>query len=119
MMGIGEGVRPISTFLVGTLVLTWWPQASTRADLIFFKAGGQAQIPARTEGDTILVVAPDGAISFHLDDIRKRVAGHCPAEEWEARRTRALEGGARERFEAAWWALENGLTTEAEAMLQD
>jgi hypothetical protein len=119
MMGTRATFRRIPSVLFGFLVLTVGLKDSVRADLIYFKAGGRAQLPTRIEGDTFLVDAPDGVMAFHRDDIRKRVAGHWPAEEWESRRIRALEGGAKERFEAAWWALEHGLTTEVEAMLRD
>ena len=45
--------------------------------------------------------------------------GDDRAIEWPARLTRARSGDASVRFEAAWWALDHGLTPEAEALLRE
>lgn len=93
-----------------------WP---AQADLFYFKAGGQAQLPAQIEGDSVRLLTPDGPLDFRRSDFRKIVPGHWPEHDWPARRTEALRGGAAARYQAAWWALENGLTAQAEAMLRD
>jgi hypothetical protein len=89
------------------------------AELVYFTRGGQAQLPARMRGDRVVLETPDGPREFLRGDFRRIVPGFWPPAEWEARRAEAQGGSAEERFAAAWWALENGLTPEAEAMLRD
>jgi hypothetical protein len=89
-----------------------------RGELVYFAQGGRAQLPARTEGRTVRVETPDGAFAFDQADFAKVVPGHWPEREWEARRASAWNGGSEARFAAAWWALENGLTPHAIAMLR-
>ena len=57
--------------------------------------------------------------SWPATNIRKIVPGFWPATEWETRRRQALAGDFEARFAAAWWAIENGLTTEAAAELRE
>ncbi len=83
-----------------------------RGDLIYFTKGGEAQLPARVEGNRVLLSMPDGEIELSREDVRKIVPGFWPAAEWPARRQKALAGGFDARFAAMWWALENGLTEE-------
>jgi Protein of unknown function (DUF1570) len=89
------------------------------AELVYFAAGGQAQIPATVEGSTVRLEMPDRVLNFQLSDFRKIVPGFWPEREWSSRKAAAGAGGAPERFAAAWWALENGLTPQAEAMLRE
>lgn len=84
-----------------------------RGDLIYFTRGGEAQLPARVEGNRVLLSLPDGEIELAREDARKIVPGFWPADEWPARRQKALAGGFDARFAAMWWALENGVTAEA------
>jgi len=90
-----------------------------RADLVYFANGGSAQLPTKVEGNTVRLETPDGLIEFQRTDFRKMVPGFWPAHEWEGRREEALAGGAEARYKAAWWALENGLTKQAESMLRE
>ena len=75
-------------------------------------------MPASLEGDRILVELSDRKLSFPFTDLRKRVPGFWPRREWEERRSLALAGGIEDHVKAAWWALENGLTAEADAMVR-
>jgi Protein of unknown function (DUF1570) len=84
----------------------------SRADLVYFRKGGEAQLPVRLEGDRVTLNMPDGPIELLRDDFRAIVAGFWPAAEWEARRRRAQDTGFLARYRAAWWAIENGLTSE-------
>jgi Protein of unknown function (DUF1570) len=88
------------------------------AELIYFVAGGQAHIPASVDGNIVRVDAPDGMLTFQRSEFRKIVPGYRSEEEWAQRKAQAQAAGAPERFAAAWWALENGLTSEAESMLR-
>ena len=90
-----------------------------RAELVYFEKGGQAQLPATIEGETVRLDTPDGVVEFRRDEFRKIVPGFWPAREWNARREAALAKGVEERYAAAWWALENGLTPQAVAMIRD
>lgn len=90
-----------------------------RADLFYFAEGGAVQLRGETRGETILLETPDGSLEFLRDDFRAIVPGHWPEDEWGPRRASALAGGAEARFAAAWWALENGLTPQAVAMVRE
>lgn len=90
----------------------------SRADLIYFKGGGAIQAPAVDRDGSILIEVAGATYAFSPEDLAKRAPGFIPSEHWEARRARAESAGAAERFAAAWWALENGLTNEAAAELR-
>jgi hypothetical protein len=77
-----------------------------------------AQLPATVDGKTVKLRAIGQTYEFAASDFSKIVPGHSPKREWLAREGAALAGGTEAKFAAAWWALENGLTTQAEAMLR-
>ena len=81
-----------------------------RADLIYFRKGGDAQIAGQDRGQPRFVSMPDGQVELSRDNVRKIIPGFWPEAEWPARRRKALAGGFEARFAAAWWAIENGLT---------
>jgi hypothetical protein len=85
------------------------------ADLVYFARGGEAQLPARVQGNRVVVSTPDGQVELARENVLKIVPGFWPEAEWSARRGDALPRGFEARFAAAWWALENGLTREAAA----
>jgi hypothetical protein len=87
--------------------------SSTRADLIYFRGGGDVQLPATSDGDQIVLILPDGKLALHRDAMVKHVQGFWPPDEWESRRRAARGAGFAARSAAAWWAIENGLTEEA------
>ena len=89
------------------------------ADLIYFRGGGDAQLPATSEGNRVVLILPDGKLELHREDIVKRVPGFWPADEWESRRREARGAGFASRYAAAWWAIENGLTEEAAAEIRE
>jgi hypothetical protein len=93
--------------------------ATARAELVYFARGGQAQLPAEIQGDSVRLETPDGPVAFLARDFRKIVPGYWPGVEWASRRSKAIEGNAEARYAAAWWALENGLTPEAVAMVRE
>jgi hypothetical protein len=92
-------------------------ERTSRADLIYFRKGGDAQLPATVEGNRVVLAMPEGNIELFREDIVKRVPGFWPETEWEARRE-ARAGGFAARYAAVWWAIENGLTTEVAAELR-
>ncbi len=89
-----------------------------RSDLIYFRGGGQAQLAVAEEGGRLTVELPEGRLELHPEDILRRIPGYCPAEEWETRLRTAQASGIAARHEAAWWAVENGLTIEAAGELR-
>src|SRR4051812_25359045 len=93
-------------------------ERASRAELIYFRKGGDAQLPATVEGDRVTLSLPDGTVELLRADIRKLVPGFWPGAEWEARRRQARAGGFAARYAVAWWAIENGLTAEAAAELR-
>ncbi len=102
----------------GWLVASAW-LGTARAELVYFAKGGQAQVEARVEGTTVRLRTPAGPKTFDRGDFLAIVPGHDPAAEWPRRREVALrDGSASVLFEAFWWALENGLTEEAVALLR-
>jgi hypothetical protein len=90
-----------------------------RAELIYFRKGGEVQLPATAEGTRVRASMPDGFIELSREGLRKFVPGFWPASEWTDRRREAMAGGFEARFAAAWWAIENGLTTEAAALVRE
>ncbi|WP_406695833.1 DUF1570 domain-containing protein [Singulisphaera sp. Ch08] len=91
---------------------------SVRADLVYFAKGAEAQVPVTIEGTSVRIDIPGQTFEFLKDDFREIVSGHWPEREWKSREAAALAGGAEARAAAAWWALENGLTPQAESMLK-
>jgi len=110
-------VRTSRQGFVGLILVALLP-STIRAELLYFVKGGRVQAAAETRGETVRLETPDGPIEFHQSDFRKIVPGHWPERDWPARRAKALEGDAAARYAAAWWALENGLTPQAEFMLR-
>ncbi len=92
---------------------------TARADLIYFRKGGEAQLPATVEGRRIVLGMPDGKIELLDDDIMKRVPGFWPGAELEARRRDSRKQGFAARYATVWWAIENGLTVEVPADLRE
>ena len=87
---------------------------TTRADLVYFARGGQADLPTSTEGDRVRLDAPDGPKTFPRSDFAAIVREPAPVDEWATRQSAAIRiGTLSSRFAAAWWALEHGLTPEA------
>jgi hypothetical protein len=102
------------------IVLIALPPADVRAELLYFTHGGRVQLPATTTAEgTVRVELPDAWVAFARSDFRKVVPGSWPERDWTQRRAAAAAGGAEARFEAAWWALENGLTSQAEALVRE
>jgi hypothetical protein len=105
---------------VGWVVLVVLGPASLRGELLYFAQGGRVQVPASTATDgTVRLEVPGVPFSFEPRDFRMVVPGFWPEREWPGRRESALAGGTESRFKAAWWALENGLTPEAEAFVRE
>ena len=104
--------------VASSLAVASWPGIG-RADLFYFAEGGAVQLHGERRGERVILEAPDGPLEFLRDDFRAVVPGHWPEDEWEPRRNSALAGGAEARFAAAWWALENGLTPQAVAMVRE
>jgi hypothetical protein len=89
------------------------------ADLIYFRKGGEAQLPATIEGNRVVVAMPDGKVELARDSIRSIVPGFWPASEWNERRRKPSAPGSEARFAEVWWAIENGLTVEAAPLVRE
>ncbi len=92
---------------------------TVRSELIYFRKGGEAQLPATIDADRVVLNLPEGKLELARDDIRKFVPGFWPASEWEPRRQKARSAGLDARFAAVWWAIENGLTAEVAGELRE
>ncbi len=114
-----RGHRPIRLGLVAAAIGLALLNGKATADLIYFRGGGSVQLPTETVGDRIVLILPDRRLELHRDDIARRVPGFWPPTEWESRRRSARDAGFAARFAAAWWAIENGLTTEVVPELHD
>jgi Protein of unknown function (DUF1570) len=90
-----------------------------RADLIYFRSGGEVQLPATVEDGRIVLAMPDGKIELPREVIKKRVVGYYPRAEWRPRQQDARSKGFEARLAAVWWAIENGLSTEAAAEIRE
>jgi hypothetical protein len=104
--------------LVGAFAIVAAGRAAL-GDLLYFRGGGDAQLPATTEGNRIVLSLPDGKLELLREDIVKRVPGFWPPDEWESRRREARGAGFAARYAAAWWAIENGLTAEVAAEVRE
>lgn len=113
--GRRRSIRPLPPTLV-VLALAYACPPSP-ADLVYFKKGGQAQVPARRAGGKVILDLPGESFEFVPEDFRAIVPGHDPASDWPAKLASARKGTPGDRFAAAWWALENGLTGEATRLL--
>lgn len=105
--------------LASGLVLILCSGFPARADLLYFQKGGEVQASATVNGDRVFIELPEGKYEFHRGDFRKRVPGFVPAEQWHDRLKQAQSAGFPAQFEAAWWAIENGLIDKAAAVLRD
>jgi hypothetical protein len=103
-------------------VVSFWGSTllsrSASCDYLEFRAGGRVQLPTRVDGDCVTLQGPDGPHAFPRSDFLAIVAHLEPSEEWPKRSAAASQGDAQAQFAAAWWALENGLTSEAVTMLR-
>jgi Protein of unknown function (DUF1570) len=92
--------------------------APALAELVYFARGGQVQLPATVEGDQVRLETPTGPKTFPRSDFLAIVPGYRVEQEWSTRQAAAIKAGTvQARFAAAWWALENGLTSEATSAL--
>ncbi len=92
--------------------------AHCRGELVYFRKSGEAQLPAAIDGNRITLMLPDRKVELVRADFKKIVPGYWPEVEWKTRRDRARAAGSESRFAAVWWAIENGLTTEAVAEIR-
>jgi Protein of unknown function (DUF1570) len=105
----------VAACLLATLAIG----SPAHADLIYFRQGGDAQIPATIAGSRVLVSMPDGQVELSRDNVRTLIPGFWPEAEWPERRRQSMARDFPARFAAAWWALENGLTKEAAAEIRE
>jgi hypothetical protein len=82
---------------------------SARADLFYFEKGGQVQASAVVEGSRVAIELPGETIEFRREDFRKLVPGFSPDRELSSRQKLARSAGCQVRYDAIWWAIENGL----------
>jgi hypothetical protein len=101
------------------MVSTGFAVRNCRSELVYFRIGGEAQLPAAVDGNRVFLFVPDGKVELAREDIRKIVPGFWPGSEWETRRQKARTAGFEGRFAAVWWAIENGLTVEVTAELHE
>ena len=89
-----------------------------RAEHLTFARGGRITAPAVVGEGRVDVETPFGRFAFRPDDFATIREGGCPDREWESRRRASLERGPDACYQAAWWALVNGLTVEASSLLR-
>ena len=90
-----------------------------RADWVTFARGGSVELPTDVRGETVGLIVPWGRAEFPRAAISSIIPADSPADEWRRRRERAEQSpSVADRFGAAWWALEHGLTEESIAMLR-
>lgn len=111
------GGQPMSRRIRGAVAigLGWllWGSEEARGEVVEFRAGGTACLPAEIDGDVVKLLAPGKSYEFRRSDFRAIEPGGCPEREWPEKLKGAKSGGARALYEAGWWALSHGLTTEA------
>jgi Protein of unknown function (DUF1570) len=109
----GRALPILGVFLLGSIAV------AARADLLYFQKGGEVQAPASIDGDRVVIELAEGKYEFLREDFRKLVPGFTPRREWDARRQEARSAGFAARYEAVWWAITNGLCSEAASELRD
>lgn len=112
--------RPARWTLIGTAVLlaVMAINAPSRAELLYFKAGGRIQAPATVRDGLVHIDTGFGPAVFRESDFLRIVPGYNPEAEWPLRRAAAMKGDTPTRLSAAWWALENGLVDQCAAMIE-
>jgi hypothetical protein len=104
---------------IAWIVLVVLAPAALRADLFYFAHGGRVQLPAATCADgTVCLEYPGGSAVFAASEFRKIVPGYWPEQQCPSLRDAAGAVGGAGRYEAAWWALANGLTPQAETLIR-
>jgi hypothetical protein len=114
-------ISGIATTRLGLGLIAWLGvlASTARADLLYFKNGGEIQAPAATQGELVVVELPEGRQVFHRTDFRKRVPGFDPESEAAERLRKARSSGPTARHAAVWWAIENGLIDLAVTELRE
>ncbi len=110
--------RVIALVVTGML-LPGWRANVARGELLYFKKGGEVQAPASIAGDRVIIDLGGTKYEFLREDFRRILAGFTPEGEWGSRRRISALAGFTARYEAAWWAISNGLLGEAAAELRD
>ncbi len=89
------------------------------ADVLSFVHGGQVECPVVDHPQTVDLILPWGHFSFPRGAFRRVILAESLSSTWRQREAKAEQSGtASARFEAAWWALEQGLTAEAILMFR-
>lgn len=90
------------------------PTGGAWGDLLSFRQGGRADLPARVEGNVVAVTMPAGVRSFPRAAFRSIEPTPTREAAWATRRAEAgREGSAASWFAAGWWALGRGWVAEA------
>ena len=93
--------------------------STARADLLYFRKGGQVQANALVEENRVVIELPGATYNFQRDDFLKLVPGFSPDKEWARRRQEARSADFAARYAAVWWAIENGLAVEAATEIRE
>src|SRR5262245_38409364 len=101
-MDVGPTFRFAIASVVVALVGGGLARRACRADLVYFRKGGAAQLPAKIDGQHVVLTIPDANVSLARDQITMLVPGFWPASEWARRREKARELGVEARFAAVW-----------------
>jgi hypothetical protein len=91
---------------------------ATSAEEIELRSGARFQVPVEADGSTVSIRVGREVFRLPSSDVRIIGRGGLPEDQWPVRREKALRGTSRDRFAAAWWAMEHGLTSESESMLR-
>jgi hypothetical protein len=108
----------VRALVVAAVLMLNWITVAARAELLYFQKGGEVQAPASIEGNRVVIELAEGKYEFVREDFRKIVPGFTPQREWDARRQEAQSAGFTARYESVWWAITNGLGSEAAAELR-
>lgn len=107
--------------LINLILGSFYNVSAAYGEYLYFSRGGEAILPARVEGSRVFVAAPTGEIVFNKADFSAIVPGGTLEAEWHDRLERALKNkkmSTQERFETAWFGVENGFAIEAESLLR-
>ncbi len=89
----GARRRQWLTLLIGITGLV--TARAARADLIYFRGGGDAQLPATSEGNRVVLILPDGKLELLREDIVEAGAGLLAGGRVGVAAARGAWGGIR------------------------
>jgi hypothetical protein len=89
------------------------------AELLYFRGGGEVELPARTEGDLVVVDSHLGELTFDRSQFHAIHPIPAPERLWPERWARVRHADEKPQLEAIEWALDHGLVEQATSAIRE